>query len=78
MLLLLKIPLFYLGGVIWYAIKAEPSVDEAPGDATPVREPLTPRPWVGGRERLARRIPFGPARRPVGPRAPDTRLGART
>jgi hypothetical protein len=77
MLLLLKIPLIYLCGVVWYAVKAEPSIDDAPGDPTSVREPRAPRPWVNGRDRIARRLPLGPARRPTGPRAPQTRLGAR-
>jgi hypothetical protein len=65
MLLLLKIPLFYLCGVVWYAVKAEPVVDDAPGDLTPVREPRTPSPRHGGGRRFAGRVPrLGPDRRP--------------
>jgi hypothetical protein len=65
MLLLLKIPLFYLCGVVWYAVKAEPLTDDAPGDLAPVREPRAPSPRNGGGRRLAGRVPrIGPVRRP--------------
>jgi len=73
MLLLLKIPLVYLCCVVWWAIKAEPRIDEAPGDLAPVREPLAPRPRSNDRDRRARRTPLRPARRPTGPRAPLAR-----
>ena len=82
MLLLLKIPLFYLCGVVWYAVKAEPVTDDAPGDFAPVREPRTPGSGGGGRRRMARRVPQHisarrSARRPERSRAALARLGAR-
>jgi hypothetical protein len=77
MLLLLKIPLAYLCGVVWYAIKAEPTVDELPGDATSVREPVAPRPGKTGSDRILWRSPLRPARRPAGPRPSPAQL-ART
>jgi hypothetical protein len=75
MLLLLKIPLFYLCAVVWYAVKAEPIVDDAPGDLTAVREPRLPGPRPFGRSRRVR--PTGPARRPGGPRAVHPPMKAR-
>ncbi|MEP6892959.1 MAG: hypothetical protein ABI927_04175 [Gaiellaceae bacterium] len=77
MLLLLKIPLFYLCGVVWYAVRAEPIVDDAPGDLMPVREPRRPGPPTGGRDRLARRRLVGPARRPARSRDAHARAGVR-
>jgi hypothetical protein len=78
MLLLLKIPLFYLCGVVWYAVKAEPVVDDAPGDLVPVREPRTPSPRNGGGRRFARRVPeFGPVRRPDRSRVAFAGMGER-
>jgi hypothetical protein len=65
MLLLLKIPLVYLCGVVWYAVKAEPVVDDAPGDSSAVREPWSPAPRLDGRRGSPSRIPrLGPDRRP--------------
>ena len=78
MLLLLKIPLFYLCGVVWYAVRAEPIIDDAPGDLTPVREPRLPGPRMGGRRRIVRRIPpVGPARRPARSRVTFARTAVR-
>ena len=78
MLLLLKIPLFYLCGVVWYAVKAEPAIDDAPGDLAPVREPRLPGPRTGGRRRIARRISdIGPARRPTRSRVARARIRER-
>lgn len=74
MLVLLKIPLFYLCGVVWYAIKAEPLVDEAPDEPVGVREPLSPRSWPGAHGRRARR---NPSRRPSGSRGSLVRMEAR-
>jgi hypothetical protein len=67
MLLILKIPLVYLGLVVWWAIRAEPTA----GDGhEPVRAlvPLTPCEWDEWkqRRRLSRvRGPF----RPIAPHA---------
>ena len=73
MLLLLKIPLVYLCAVVWYAIKAEPTTDGAPGDSAPVRAPRFPGPrWKVGHGRRLPRHPLRPERRPAGPR-PRTR-----
>lgn len=82
MLLVLKIPLVYLGLVIWWAIRAEPRpeepaalvpavVDTPPGD-TP-RWPQAPR----GRSSRAPHGRSGPARRPARARVASTRAGAR-
>jgi hypothetical protein len=44
MLVILKIPIVYLCAVIWWAIRAEPFLDEGtPGSGG--NEPLDPRPW---------------------------------
>ena len=47
MMLVLKIPLFYLGWVVWYAIKAEPEPGVDPHDSSawkPWSRPTRPRP----------------------------------
>jgi hypothetical protein len=72
LLVVLKIPMVYLGVVVWWAIRAEPSHED--GDE-PVRAfvPLTPCGWG---ERRRRRLV--PARRPIGPRGrltPRPRVG---
>jgi hypothetical protein len=63
MLVVLKIPLIYLGIVVWWAIRAEPLPDYGP-DAVPTLVPLTPCGWNEWRRRrssrLARRRPFRP------------------
>ena len=71
MLLLLKIPLFYLCGVVWYAVRAEPGLDEAPEEFTAVREPYRP----GSGARGGRRV--GPPRRPTARRSSRARMEAR-
>jgi hypothetical protein len=52
MMLALKIPIVYLGAVVWYAIKAEPEPDgseqEDPSIWRPWRRPAGPRPRRGG------------------------------
>ena len=51
MLLILKIPLVYLGFVVWYAIRAEPEHGVDPSDHSvwrPWRRPNAPRPRRGG------------------------------
>ncbi len=64
MLVILKIPMVYLGGVIWWAVRAEP-LPEDPEEAVGVPvEPLLPAPpqpprVIGRRPRTG-----GPVRRP--------------
>jgi hypothetical protein len=56
LLVVLKIPMIYLAGVVWWAIRAEP----VPGDeGEPVRElvPLTPCGWDDSRRRGPGRLP---------------------
>lgn len=51
MMLLLKIPVVYLGCVVWYAIKAEPEAGEDPHDHStwrPWKRPDGERPRRGG------------------------------
>jgi hypothetical protein len=51
MMLALKIPIVYLGIVVWYAIKAEPEPDGEHEDFSiwrPWRRPTGPRPRRGG------------------------------
>jgi hypothetical protein len=50
-MLILKIPIVYLGFVVWYAIKAEPEPGVDPGEYSlwrPWRKPSGPRPRRGG------------------------------
>jgi hypothetical protein len=50
-MLILKIPMVYLGFVVWYAIKAEPEPGSEPGEYSlwrPWRRPSGPRPRRGG------------------------------
>jgi hypothetical protein len=62
MLLILKLPLLYLGAVCYWAIKAEPKplegarlpVPVAPGPRTPTRRPRRRSPHGGPRRREAR------------------------
>ena len=52
MMLILKIPIVYLGLVVWYAIRAEPEPGVDPNDvlrlAAVARTPTSPRPRRGG------------------------------
>ena len=51
MMLILKIPLVYLGLVVWYAIRAEPEPGVDPTEYStwrPWRSPTSPRPRRGG------------------------------
>jgi hypothetical protein len=70
MLVVLKIPLVYLGVVVWWAIRAEPSTDDGP-DAVGALVPLTPCGWDEWRRRRSARLvgrrPLRPSVRP-GPR----------
>jgi hypothetical protein len=71
MLLVLKIPLVYLGVVVWYAVKADP-MSEGGDEAGVVASPLTPCGWDEWRDRrlaAARgRRPFRPTGRAAGQR----------
>jgi hypothetical protein len=68
MLLILKIPIVYLGLVVWYAIRAEPEPGVDPSDYSvwrPWRRPNGPKPHRGRPHgtRAAARAPRKPARR---------------
>ena len=81
MLLVLKIPLIYLGFVVWWAIRAEPRPEEpaalvpAITDTPPTAEPRLPR----GRRRPSRplRDGSGPSRRPARAKVAAMRTDAR-
>jgi hypothetical protein len=59
MLVVLKIPVVYLGIVVWWAIRAEPRPLEGAARLAPVT-PRTPCGWRSGR----RFVPRGPRPRP--------------
>lgn len=65
MLVVLKIPVVYLGIVVWWAIRAEPRPEDY-GEEVGVREPLAPCTWGTGRRRAtaASWRPFRPLPRP--------------
>jgi len=66
MLVVLKIPVAYLGAVVWWAIRAEPHPEDG-GEPVGVPVPLTPCTWWSGRRRAAAWRPrrrFGPMPRP--------------
>ena len=68
-MLILKIPILYLVGVVWYAIKAEPR----PEEPAIVREENRPGPYAPDSSRSRVRHDRGrpdrrPPRRPGGPR----------
>ena len=68
MLVVLKIPLVYLGLVIWWAVRAQPAPEDGP-EAAGVLAPLAPCGWDEEKSRrrsarLARR-PFRPTGRPA-------------
>jgi hypothetical protein len=66
MLLVLKIPVIYLSVVVWYAVRAVPEPDSAPGgDEVGVLAPLTPCGWDDWKRRRPR--PHGLRPRPHGP-----------
>jgi len=68
LLVILKIPIVYLGAVIWWAIKAEPK-PEAPAALVAVGSPLGGGPTWQRSSRLRARTGRGPVRRPPGRRA---------
>jgi hypothetical protein len=70
MLAVLKIPMIYLGGVVWYAVRAEPR-PETGSDEVGVLAPLDPCGW----EDWKRSRPRPPASR--GPLRPLPRRPAR-
>jgi hypothetical protein len=70
MLVVLKIPMVYLGLVVWWAVRAEPRSD-AGSDEVGVLAPLTPCSW----DEWKRRRPRGGIPRPL--RASVRRAAAR-
>ena len=69
MLLVLKIPVIYLGVVVWWAVRAEPEPEAAPGgDEIGVLAPLAPCGWSDWKRRRPRPHRRGP--RPAAPRLP--------
>jgi len=67
MLIILKIPVVYLGAVVWWAVRAEPESQNGGDDEIGVLAPLTPCGWDEWRRRRPRRRrtrPFGPPARP--------------
>jgi len=64
MLVVLKIPLIYLGTVVWWAVRAEPEIPGG-GDEVGVLAPVTPCGWVDWKRRRSRRPGLRPVR-PVG------------
>jgi hypothetical protein len=71
MLLVLKIPMVYLGVVVWWAVRAEP--ETTGGDEVAVLAPLVPCGW----EDWKRRRPSRGGRRPIRPSTPRHRAPAR-
>jgi hypothetical protein len=73
LMLVLKIPILYLIGVVWYAIKAEPRPEE-PAIVREEDRPGPRAPESAVRTRPVRRGPSRrPPRRPVGPRSAAAR-----
>jgi hypothetical protein len=67
MLVVLKIPVIYLGSVVWYAVRAEPEPAGGGGDEAGVLAPLTPCGWDDWKRRRPTPYGYGP-RRPSRPR----------
>jgi hypothetical protein len=61
MLVVLKIPLVYLGVVVWWAVRAEPNATVGGEDEAGVLAPLTPCGW----DDWKRSRPHPPRRGPV-------------
>jgi hypothetical protein len=78
-LVVLKIPVIYMGVVVWLAIRDEPRRDD-PTVLVPVADtpapvgPGTSRRRIGPRRRMG---PGGPRRRPVAPRSAGGRVEVR-
>lgn len=81
MLLVLKIPMVYLGVVLWYALRPEPASDGG-DEVAGVLAPVTPCGWSDWRDRRfagARgRRPIRPTGRPEVRRLPAPRPAAAT
>jgi len=71
MLVVLKIPMIYLGTVVWWAIRAAPDPSDG-GDEASVHAPLAPCNWDDWRRRRARTR----SRCPVRPSNPRVRARA--
>lgn len=69
-IVVLKIPVIYLAGVVWWAVRAVPE-QPGGGDGAAVPAPLEPCGWDDWRRRRSRRVR---PTRPLGPtlRAPRT------
>jgi hypothetical protein len=72
MLVVLKIPMIYLGAVVWWAVRADPDV-RGGGDEVRVVVPLDPCGW----DEWKRRRPSRGSRRPLRPSTPNLRARAR-
>ena len=72
MMFVLKLPVLYLAGVVWWAIRAEPRPPEGAGLLV---EPVERGPH--GDRRRGRRRPFAPRRRRPGPHGAPVRGYAR-
>ena len=77
MLVILKIPLVYLGVVVWWAIRAEPQPDEG-RETDHAFVPLTPCGWDDWRRRRSSRLAGRRPLRPTGRPRSRPRLGAST
>ena len=66
LMLIMKVPIVYLGTVIWWAVQ-EPKPPEGAAKLAELPEPLLPwRPWRLRRRRVPRPGPHGsPVRRPL-------------
>ena len=77
MMVILKIPIVYLCGVVWWAWRAEPKPPEgAQTVAVPV-EPEPPAPWFAPPPARSRPAPPRPARRPAPAVSPSRGVRAR-
>jgi hypothetical protein len=61
MLVVLKIPMVYLGIVVWWAVRAEPQAGTGP-DEVGVLAPLVPCGWDDWKRRRPRPLPRPPLR----------------
>jgi hypothetical protein len=74
MLLVLKIPMIYLGAVVWWAVRAEPHAATG-GDEVGVLTPLVPCGWEDWKRRRSSRPRGG--RHPIRPLSPRPWVPAR-
>jgi hypothetical protein len=72
MLVILKIPMVYLGIVVWWAVRAEPHATGG-GEEIGVLTPLVPCGWNDWK----RRRPYRGSRRPIRPSATRSRSRSR-